>query len=169
MHAETESGDTHQQWQNDTYDHQDLVLCVDAQTGKHRHRFGRVYTRERKTLCRDIVDICFAVGSFETFDPFVIKIRSAPHEDIFDHTTQRHGEQQVDPYSLAELLVPTPIQKTDDRHTDQVFAKHGKKRGYRNADCTEPGLDPLHQGYFPFKVKCISVHIAVPSKLSLII
>ena len=139
MYAESDAGETDQQWENDPQErHPYLVFRVQSQGSVHGHRFGCVDTGERITLRRNIVDISFAVDCFEAFDPFVIKIRSAPQDDILDHTAQRYGEQQVQSYMLAELLVPAPVQKADDRHTDQILAEHGERRGYRDADCTDP-------------------------------
>jgi hypothetical protein len=88
----------------------------------------------------------------------MIKIRTSPEKDIFDHGIPDRSDNQVEPQDLSELLVPAQIYVKQDCRKDHLFPEHREKRCRRSPERPHPLLQKFHKPDFPAEIKGYTIH-----------
>ena len=114
--------------------------------------------RERIALRGDVINIRVGMNGFQTFDSRIIKIRSPPKSDIFQHRVNDDSDHDIGSDKPGGLLIQTPVKKADDRDHDHLLAEHRKKGSRRGCRCPHISLDHLHEFHFPRVVENRSFH-----------
>ena len=159
MHSEHHSRKPYDQRKRNGQYLKDLMLERKRQRSVDAGAVRRVGARERIALGRDVGLICLRTYRLKALDGLVIHVRPSSEKYVFKERAEAKGSHDIDADDLAELLVPTPVDKSQKRYENYFFTEDGEDLGQDPAELSQGPLEPLHDARLEPKVKCISVHL----------